>query len=319
MEGELRGKKLRKPYTITRPRDRWTSEEHDRFLEALLIFGRDWKKIEDFVGTKTTIQEISYCCLSHAQKYFLKVQKVGLASHVPPPHSKRKTGPHHQSQSSSNNDILQSVSLPMGPTSFLNSYNAWDPPNSTCSSNNNSTYYAQNDAQAFADCFSMVPQIIEGKVNPVGSANLYDQSLNWAINSSQNLNFPQVPSISDPLPSLPVEPNFSQVCSFIGNMFDPETTRPLQIYYEKLKQFDPATTRAILAIIGNLTTNLSSSDFEPLGRWFSTYNPQTKTIGAPLLDRRWKQEYEGYKQIMATQSNNINYSFLNNTPKKENI
>jgi hypothetical protein len=27
--------KLRKPYTITRPRERWTDEEHDRFLHAL--------------------------------------------------------------------------------------------------------------------------------------------------------------------------------------------------------------------------------------------------------------------------------------------
>lgn len=38
MEGEAPSKKLRKPYTITRPRDRWTSEEHDRFLEALLLY-----------------------------------------------------------------------------------------------------------------------------------------------------------------------------------------------------------------------------------------------------------------------------------------
>ncbi|KAJ4782418.1 Homeodomain-like superfamily protein [Rhynchospora pubera] len=132
MEGEVPSKKLRKQYTITRARDRWTSEEHDRFLEALLQFGRDWKKIEDFVGTKTTIQEKDgYCytyrilsqmlnqlCLknpinmdiannrrirSHAQKYFLKTQKIGLSAHVPPPHSRRKTGPHQQHQNSSVN------------------------------------------------------------------------------------------------------------------------------------------------------------------------------------------------------------------------
>ncbi|RRT41843.1 hypothetical protein B296_00057491 [Ensete ventricosum] len=52
-------KKLRKPYTITKSRDRWTAEEHERFLDALLLFGRDWKKIEEFVGTKTTIQIVS--------------------------------------------------------------------------------------------------------------------------------------------------------------------------------------------------------------------------------------------------------------------
>ncbi|THU58861.1 hypothetical protein C4D60_Mb03t18930 [Musa balbisiana] len=56
-------KKLRKPYTITKSRDRWTAEEHERFLDALLLFGRDWKKIEEFVGTKTTIQIVSVDCL----------------------------------------------------------------------------------------------------------------------------------------------------------------------------------------------------------------------------------------------------------------
>jgi hypothetical protein len=29
-------KKARKPYTITRPRERWCPEEHERFLDALL-------------------------------------------------------------------------------------------------------------------------------------------------------------------------------------------------------------------------------------------------------------------------------------------
>ncbi|KAF3616882.1 hypothetical protein FXO38_34286 [Capsicum annuum] len=51
------GKKVRKPYTITKSRESWTEEEHDKFLEALQLFDRDWKKIEDFVGSKTVIQD----------------------------------------------------------------------------------------------------------------------------------------------------------------------------------------------------------------------------------------------------------------------
>jgi hypothetical protein len=31
------GKKARKPYTITRPRERWSTEEHGRFLDALFM------------------------------------------------------------------------------------------------------------------------------------------------------------------------------------------------------------------------------------------------------------------------------------------
>jgi hypothetical protein len=32
---------------------RWTSKEHSRFLEGLNLFGKDWRKIEEFIGTRT--------------------------------------------------------------------------------------------------------------------------------------------------------------------------------------------------------------------------------------------------------------------------
>uniref|UniRef100_A0A0D9WD54 Uncharacterized protein n=1 Tax=Leersia perrieri TaxID=77586 RepID=A0A0D9WD54_9ORYZ len=78
-------KKRRKPYTITRPRERWSDEEHNRFLHALMMFGRDWKRIELFVATKTAIQ-----IRSHAQKHFLKARKFGLAGGLPPPLHRRR-------------------------------------------------------------------------------------------------------------------------------------------------------------------------------------------------------------------------------------
>ncbi|XP_054783334.1 LOW QUALITY PROTEIN: protein LATE ELONGATED HYPOCOTYL-like [Prosopis cineraria] len=87
--------KTRKPYTITKQRERWTEEEHDKFLEALKLYGRAWQRIEEHIGTKTAVQ-----IRSHAQKFFSKLEKEALVKGVPirqsididipPPRPKRK-------------------------------------------------------------------------------------------------------------------------------------------------------------------------------------------------------------------------------------
>ncbi|XP_019224959.1 PREDICTED: protein REVEILLE 1-like isoform X2 [Nicotiana attenuata] len=83
----------RKPYTISKQRERWTEEEHKKFLEAIKLYGRAWRRIQEHVGTKTAVQ-----IRSHAQKFFSKVVREsnnGDASSVkpieiPPPRPKRK-------------------------------------------------------------------------------------------------------------------------------------------------------------------------------------------------------------------------------------
>jgi SHAQKYF class myb-like DNA-binding protein len=49
---------------------RWTKEEHDRFVEGLKIFGKNWKKVEEYVATRSGAQ-----IRSHAQKFFNRVER----------------------------------------------------------------------------------------------------------------------------------------------------------------------------------------------------------------------------------------------------
>ncbi|OMO95805.1 hypothetical protein CCACVL1_05237, partial [Corchorus capsularis] len=85
--------KVRKPYTITKQREKWTEEEHQKFLEALRLYGRGWRQIEEHVGTKTAVQ-----IRSHAQKFFSKVVRESHGGfegsvkpiEIPPPRPKRK-------------------------------------------------------------------------------------------------------------------------------------------------------------------------------------------------------------------------------------
>ncbi|KAF5730262.1 Homeodomain-like superfamily protein putative isoform 1 [Tripterygium wilfordii] len=85
--------KVRKAYTITKQREKWTEEEHQKFLEALKLFGRGWRQIEEHIGTKTAVQ-----IRSHAQKFFSKVVRESSGTDessikpidIPPPRPKRK-------------------------------------------------------------------------------------------------------------------------------------------------------------------------------------------------------------------------------------
>ena len=48
---------------------RWSKEEHDKFLEGIVLYGINWKKVKTLIGTRTSIQ-----VRSHAQKFFYKMK-----------------------------------------------------------------------------------------------------------------------------------------------------------------------------------------------------------------------------------------------------
>jgi SHAQKYF class myb-like DNA-binding protein len=49
---------------------RWTKEEHNKFIDGLRKYGKNWKLIEDYVNTRSGSQ-----IRSHAQKFFSRLEK----------------------------------------------------------------------------------------------------------------------------------------------------------------------------------------------------------------------------------------------------
>jgi SHAQKYF class myb-like DNA-binding protein len=60
-------------------RRRWTAEEHARFLEGIMRFGKDWKRVHTLVKTRSLTQ-----LRTHAQKVFRKsgLLKIGMGRDV---------------------------------------------------------------------------------------------------------------------------------------------------------------------------------------------------------------------------------------------
>lgn len=66
----LNGKPHHHPNCHGHKQGRWSKDEHFRFLEALKLFGKEWRRVQQHVCTRTSTQ-----ARSHAQKFFVKVEK----------------------------------------------------------------------------------------------------------------------------------------------------------------------------------------------------------------------------------------------------
>ncbi|KAJ0263672.1 Protein REVEILLE 8 [Hirschfeldia incana] len=259
-DAEGSSKKVRKPYTITKSRESWTEEEHDKFLEALQLFDRDWKKIEDFVGSKTVIQ-----IRSHAQKYFLKVQKNGTLAHVPPPRPKRKAA-HPYPQKASKNAQMQlqvSTSYTTRNSDMAGGYTSWDDVSMMLNR-------AISPRQELATLHGAEGMLFHDNGSK-GLLNVSSPSTSGMGSSSRPVSGSEI-VVQQP-PGLQAVPDFAEVYNFIGSVFDPEKRG----HVEKLKEMDPVNFETVLLLMRNLTVNLSNPDLESA----SDYNDAAE--GSPLI------------------------------------
>lgn len=49
---------------------RWSAEEHQKFVEAMFLYGNEWKRVQQHIKTRSSTQ-----ARSHAQKFFIRLRK----------------------------------------------------------------------------------------------------------------------------------------------------------------------------------------------------------------------------------------------------
>nr|CAB3471130.1 unnamed protein product [Digitaria exilis] len=251
-------RKVRKPYTITKSRESWTEPEHDKFLEALQLFDRDWKKIEAYVGSKTVIQ-----IRSHAQKYFLKVQKNGTGEHLPPPRPKRKAA-HPYPQKASKNGLYCSISQ-----AVLSQQHPPQREQGYVMSMDTSTAVGNASANA------AVPSWDSSLVQPFSASHVQGAVAVATNNCSSSIESPsgtwptsEAVDQENVVPLVRAMPDFARVYSFLGSIFDPDTSGHLQ----RLKAMDPIDMETVLMLMGNLSANLTNPAFEEHRKLLSSYS-----------------------------------------------
>ncbi|KAG0620569.1 hypothetical protein M758_4G226400 [Ceratodon purpureus] len=248
-------KKIRKPYTITKSRESWTEQEHDKFLEALQLFDRDWKKIEAFVGSKTVIQ-----IRSHAQKYFLKVQKNGTGEHVPPPRPKRKSAqPYPQKAPKCAAQVQVSDGLRTQAAQSESSYDTGSRVPALSTADPSVSAWVQQCSLSPNASISYDAPGIKPEVGGVSLTAV--RATSNSISGSSPGGWPQhVLPASQVAPEscIRAAPDFAEVYKFIGSVFDPGVSGHLR----KLKEMTAIDRETVLLLMRNLSINLSSPDFE---------------------------------------------------------
>lgn len=193
-------------------------------------------------------------------------------AHVPPARPKRNaTHPYPKKPADDDPTPLQlqsSMVYPSASHSFIVSSSGWDDPSLLRD-------YPSNDAMSSSNYYTSLCGV-EGDNVLLGLANIYNLNIGWTGSSSTSQFTSEAPKQGN---QQSFHPDFAKVYQFIATLIDPDITCTLGMYLQKLEEMDPITAKTVLILVKNLILNLSSSEFDPLMKWLSTYDPETKTIG----------------------------------------
>ncbi|MBA0769358.1 hypothetical protein Gotri_018097, partial [Gossypium trilobum] len=191
---------------------------------------------------------------SHAQKYFLKAQKNGATEHVPPPRPKRKAA--HPYPQKAPKNVLENP-IAKGAWSSR-SYDSVPPVTVSQRTKDDATFAGPNIAP---NCCYITSKESTPRI--------------WS--------FGETIAQGDHRKQSRVVPDFSQVYTFLGSVFDPGASGHLQI----LKQMDPINVETVVLLMRNLATNLKSPEFEDQ---LSSQNPSVISPAADVNARRPPQK-----------------------------
>ncbi|XP_047956308.1 protein REVEILLE 6-like isoform X3 [Salvia hispanica] len=224
----------------------------------------------DMVNLSKFLDEIR----SHAQKYFLKVQKNGTSEHVPPPRPKRKAA-HPYPQKATKNVVPRTAgpgqsSVAQVETGYAVRRDPFSVPSNPISSSPLSSW-SYNVVPA-----GCLPNVAKDNVGLASVANNYSSSSNdstprvWKSNEMDHeVKVKQCNTTKD-------MPDFAQVYGFIGSVFDPTATDHLR----RLRKMEPINVETVLMLMKNLCVNLATPEFEDHRKLLSSYKVATENVSA---------------------------------------